>query len=78
MARVKKNPENESETEQLSEFLKAVTDVVHTIMDQSGMKISVVRVSEEGFDRRISSEVFDGGVLDQENPRLLLKFIMSG
>ena len=62
----------------LLEFLEAVADVIYTIMDQSVMKILVVRVSKEGSDRSINSEVFDGGVLDQENLRLLLKFIMSG
>ena len=55
-----------------------VAIIVQTIMAQSVIKNSVVRISEEGFDRSVSSEVSSGEVSDQENPRLLLKFIMSG
>ena len=51
---------------------------VQTIMAHSVIKNLVVRISEEGSDRSINSEVSSGGVSDQENPRLLLKFIMSG
>ena len=35
------------------------------------MKNSVIKMSEEEFDRSISSEVFSGEVSDQESPRLL-------
>ena len=52
--------------------------IVQLITIQAVTKNSIIKVSEEGADRSISSEVFDGGVWDQENPRLLLKFIMSG
>ena len=63
---------------ELSKFPEVVVIIVQSITVQAVMKNSVVRVLEEGSDRSISNEVFDGGVLDQENPRLLLKFIMSG
>ena len=54
-----------------------VAIIVQTIMAQLVIKNSVIRISEKA-DRSISSEVSSGEVSDQEIPRLLLKFIMSG
>ena len=48
------------------------------IILQSVMKNSVIGVSEREFDRSDGSEVFGVGILDQENSRFVLKFIMSG
>ena len=62
---------------ELSEFSEVIVIIVQSITVQAVMKNSVIRVLEEGSDRSISSEVFDGGILDQENPRLLLKLLMS-
>ena len=45
---------------------------------KSVMKNSAVGLSGEELDRSLSRGMFGGEFLDQENPRLLLKFIMSG
>ena len=42
---------------ELSKFSEAVADIVHTIMTHPVMKNSVVRISEEEFDRSISGGV---------------------
>ena len=63
---------------ELPEFSEVVVIIVQSITVQAVMKNSVVRVSEEGSDRSISSKVFGGDILDQKNPRFVLKFIMSG
>ena len=45
---------------ELLEFSEAVADIIHTIMAHPVIKNSVVRMSEEEFDRSIIRGMFGG------------------